>query len=82
MSTTFENPFPPPIWLMGENQGSPSNQLGIKIVSPTVFTQALVETEGYPNGYCGLPSVSTRSVELALNVGYERICFFEIRVDF
>ena len=33
-----------------ENQGSTY----IKIVSPTVFTQALVETEGNPNGYYGL----------------------------
>ena len=56
---------------MGENQGLPSNQLGIEIVSPTVFTQALEETEAiqmdsfHPLGCSGLPSVSTR--------GYERI---------
>ena len=33
-----------------ENQGLTT----IDIVSPTVFTQVLVETEGYPNGYCRL----------------------------
>ena len=35
-----------------------------------------------PNGYCGLPSVSTRGVELVLNVGYERIWFSEVGVEF
>ena len=37
----FRKSFP----TSNENQGLPSNQLGIKIVSPTVFTQALEEVK-------------------------------------
>ena len=52
-----------------ENQSLPFNKLNIEIVSRIVCTQALAETEGNPNGLgcCGLPSVSARGVELALN---------------
>jgi hypothetical protein len=56
---------------MGENQGSPSNQLGIKIVSPTVFTQALADTEGYPNEW--FPTFRLLQITFGLFEGQVRV---------
>ena len=67
---TFGNPFPPQSFLAGENQGLKKGLTDNEDTSKSCHQQYVHK---YSKGYCGLPSVSTRGVELVFHVGYRRI---------